>query len=59
MKDLPQSFSIGVSSFKRGGGMSSFSFSAGAPPNKDHKIQYPEQLEFVLCNPNHRENALL
>uniref|UniRef100_A0A0V0GJV7 Putative ovule protein n=1 Tax=Solanum chacoense TaxID=4108 RepID=A0A0V0GJV7_SOLCH len=59
MANLPQSFSVDVGSFGGGGGMSSSSFGAGAPPNKDRKMQSVEQLVFVLCNPNLRENALL
>ncbi|KAH0761263.1 hypothetical protein KY290_017336 [Solanum tuberosum] len=59
MANLPQSFSVGVSSFRGGGGMSSLSFSARAPPNKDRKMQSAEHLVFVLCNPNLRENAFL
>nr|XP_025883679.1 CCR4-NOT transcription complex subunit 9-like [Solanum lycopersicum] len=39
--------------------MSSSSSSAGAPPNKDCKMQSVEQLVLVLCDPNFRENALL
>ncbi|WMV48754.1 hypothetical protein MTR67_042139 [Solanum verrucosum] len=59
MANLPQSFSVDVSSFGGGGGMSSSSFDAGAPPNKDRKMQSAEQLVFVLYDPNLRENTLL
>ncbi|KAH0751391.1 hypothetical protein KY285_004539 [Solanum tuberosum] len=59
MANLPQSFSVGVGSFRGGGGMSSSSFGAGAPPNKDRKMQSAKQLVFVLYNPNLRENTLL
>uniref|UniRef100_M1B544 Cell differentiation protein rcd1 n=1 Tax=Solanum tuberosum TaxID=4113 RepID=M1B544_SOLTU len=58
MANLPQSFSVGVGSFGEGDGMSSLSFGAGAPPNKDRKMQSAEQLVFVLYNPNLRENTL-
>ncbi|KAH0702080.1 hypothetical protein KY285_016358 [Solanum tuberosum] len=51
MTNIPQSFSVGVSCFRGGGGMPSLSYSAGAPPNKDRKMQSVEQLVFVLCNP--------
>ncbi|KAG5578881.1 hypothetical protein H5410_049508 [Solanum commersonii] len=59
MANLCQSFSVGVGNFGGGGGMSSSSFSVGAPPNKDRKMQSAKQLVFVLCNPNLHENALL
>ncbi|KAH0721892.1 hypothetical protein KY289_004936 [Solanum tuberosum] len=50
---------VGVSSFRGRDGMSSSSSSAGAPVNKDRKMQSAEQLVLDLCNPNLRENALL
>ncbi|KAL3355721.1 hypothetical protein AABB24_016742 [Solanum stoloniferum] len=59
MANLPQSLSVGVSSFRGRGGMSSSSSSAGAPVNKDRKMQSAEQLVLDLSNPNLRENALL
>ncbi|WMV48758.1 hypothetical protein MTR67_042143 [Solanum verrucosum] len=59
MANLPQSLSVGVSSFRGRGGMSSSSSSAGAPVNKDRKMQSVEQLVLDLSNPNLRENALL
>uniref|UniRef100_M1B5A2 Cell differentiation protein rcd1 n=1 Tax=Solanum tuberosum TaxID=4113 RepID=M1B5A2_SOLTU len=59
MANLPQSLSVGVSSFRGRDGMSSSSSSAGAPVNKDRKMQSAEQLVLDLCNPNLRENALL
>ncbi|KAH0723741.1 hypothetical protein KY289_006785 [Solanum tuberosum] len=59
MANLPQSFSVGVGSFGGGAGMPSSSSSAGAPPNKDRKMQFVEQLVLVLCDHNLRENALL
>ncbi|WMV48755.1 hypothetical protein MTR67_042140 [Solanum verrucosum] len=59
MANLPQSFSVGVGSFGGGAGMPSSSSSAGAPPNKDRKMQFVEQLVLVLCDLNLRENALL
>ncbi|KAJ8556003.1 hypothetical protein K7X08_022761 [Anisodus acutangulus] len=56
MANLPQSLSVGADGFV--GGASSNS-GAGAPVNKDCKMQSAKKLVLDLSNPDLRENALL
>ncbi|KAK6777394.1 hypothetical protein RDI58_024111 [Solanum bulbocastanum] len=59
MKNLPYSLSIGVDTFGEVGATLSSSSDVGAPTNKDHKIQFVEQLVLDLHNPNLRESTSL